>query len=229
EAFSHERVHNNFRPDVGRAVGGRVRPEPDAAEEEVVETRRARLHLLLLHLELALLRAGLDLLLDQPLLAEAQLLHLRLQVLLLRADLFLLLGDLRLQDVESLLQLELPGPAADRLRVIDLLPLRLEQPLPVHEVLLPPEELLLLVPEGLLHLLLLLDGLLLLPPELLREPLPQLLPAATALRGAAAGRVLDLCLLGPQGGLLLDEGEFAVLQLTELHGLAEEVFLDLRL
>src|SRR6266568_680238 len=134
QALCHEDADHDLLPDVRRAVDGRVRPERDAAEQQVVEPRHARLDLLLLDLDL-------------------EILQLLLEVLLLRPDLFLLLRDFRFEFLESRLQVELGRRAALRLRILDLAALGLHDLLAVQEVLLASEELLLLVRERLFHLL----------------------------------------------------------------------------
>src|SRR5439155_1674377 len=120
QALRHEEVHEDFLSDVSGSVDRGVRAERDAAEHEVVQARDAGLHLLLLHLDLEVLLAGLDVLFDEALLPHPEFLHLLLEGFLLRPDLFFLLVDLPLQLFEARLHVELIRRAALRLRLLDL-------------------------------------------------------------------------------------------------------------
>ena len=96
--------------------------------------------------------------------------------------------------------------------MVDLLPLREEQPLPVHEVFLPPQQLLLLVAERFLDPL----QLVLLPDELLLQPLDLRLPNQ------------DRLLLGDELHLLPAEDgiDLALRPPLELRGFRPELLLD---
>src|SRR5437870_10865875 len=92
--------------DVGGAVHGGVRPERDAAEQQVVEPRDAHLDLLLLHLDLEVFVPGLDVLRNEALLPQPEFFHLLLEVPLLRADLLFLRRDRTLQFLEARLEIQ---------------------------------------------------------------------------------------------------------------------------
>src|SRR6266550_3472776 len=172
QALRHEEIHEDFLPDVGGSVDRGVRAERDASEHEVVQARDAGLHLLLFHLDLQVLLAGLDVLFDGALLPPPEFLHLLLEVFLLRPHLFFLLVDLPLQLFEARLHVELIRRAALRFGLLDLPSLALHDLLAVQEVFLPPEAFFLFVGERLLHL----PNLVLLDLEIFLQPLEVLLP-----------------------------------------------------
>src|SRR3989449_270135 len=153
EALGHEQAHEHLLPDVRGAVDGRVGPERDASEQQVVEPGDPHLDLLLLHLDLEVFVPGLDVLRNETLLPQPEFFHLLLEVPLLRADLLFLRGDRALQFLEARLEVQLLDRAALRLRLLHFAVLRLEDFLAIHEVFLAPYQFFLLVGERFLHFL----------------------------------------------------------------------------
>src|SRR3989441_4707511 len=172
QTLRHEQVDEDLLAYVRGPVDGRVRPERDAAEHEVVEARDPGLAFLLLHFDLELLLSGFDVFRDEALLPQPEFLHLLGEVLLFRPDLFLLRGNLALQLLEPGLEFEFVHGTAQGSRFRNLSLLRLDQLFAVQEVLLPSEKFFLFVGQWLFHFL----DLVLLDLELLLQALELLFP-----------------------------------------------------